>query len=279
MNRAAVVLMVCAAVLAGCSRREPPDAVDAAAADASAGGPLEQRPRNASEYEPMFPDQTRAPGAASNIELDVQVVAKGLSLPFAVEPLPRRAPAGLREDRAAADHRSRTAGFPRPVDGLPAIHFSGQAGLLDVALDPDFANNHAIYFSYSELLPGGSGLALARARLVETGQAARLEDLKVIFRSVPLIDSDRQTGSRIAFARDGKLLLTVGERGVDDAVGQAQNLRSHFGKIVRLNPDGTIPRDNPFVGRTNVLPEILSYGHRNSQSLAVDAATGKILVH
>jgi len=156
------------------------------------------------------------------------------------------------------------------------VRFNGQAGLLDVALDPAFAENHIIYFCYSEQREGGSGIALARARLVEAGAAAHLEDVKVVFRAMPTLESDRQLGSRIAFGNDGKLYLTLGERGIAEAVGQAQDLHSDFGKVARLNADGTVPKDNPFVGRSDALPEIWSYGHRDAQSLAVDSVTGKV---
>lgn len=272
--RGAVVLWVCiATAMAGCARKAPPETV--VSATAKEGGPLETRPRNATDHEPMYPDQTRAPGVSSHVPVNVQVLATGLTLPFAVEPLPDGRLLVAEKPGQLKIINAQGAVSP-PLEGLPVIHFKGQAGLLDVALDPDFASNHILYFSYSELVPNGSDLALARARLVESGQTARLEDMKVIFHSRPAIESDRQTGSRIAFAKDGKLLLTVGERGVDDAVGQAQNLLSHFGKIVRLNKDGSVPADNPFVGRGDAFPEILSWGHRNSQSLAVDSATGKV---
>jgi len=275
MRQAATLLIAAmvVAVLAGCVRKAPETTAADVAADA--GGPLEKRPRNATEFEPMFPDQTRAPAAPSHINLDVQVIAKDLVLPWAVEQLPdgrflvTEKPGQLRivspEGKISA-----------PVAGMPAVRFNGQAGLLDVALDPAYADNHVIYFCYSEQREGGSGIALARARLVEEGQAAHLEDLKVIFRETPTIDSDRQLGSRIAFGKDGKLFLTLGERGITEAVGQAQDLRSGFGKLARLNADGSIPKDNPFVGRSDALPEIWSYGHRDAQSLAVDAVTGKV---
>jgi len=278
MKRAALLVVICAVMvsLPGCARRDN----EAKAVQASAqtpGGPLEKRPRNATAYEPMFPDQTRAPGVTTAAALKVDIIAKGLQLPWAVEPLPdgrllvTEKPGQLRIV-------TMTGSISAPVTGVPAVRFSGQAGLLDVALDPDYANNHLIYLCYSEQRDGGSGIALAKARLVEpsNGSEAHLEEVRVIFRAMPTIESDRQLGSRIAFGKDGKLYLTLGERGIDEAVGQAQNLHSDFGKVARLNPDGSVPADNPFVGRADVLPEIWSYGHRDAQSLAVDGATGKI---
>ena len=274
--RYGIVLLLSAATLAGCARKAPDSPVTAPqAAAAAAGGPLETRPRNATDYEPMFPDQTRAPGVVSDIKLDIQVIARGLVLPWAVEQLPDRRflvtekPGQLR--LLSADGKTSIS-----VAGVPAVRYNGQAGLLDVALDPAFADNHIIYVCYSEQREGGSGIALARARLVEAGAAAHLEDVKVVFRAMPTLESDRQLGSRISFGKDGKLYLTLGERGIAEAVGQAQDLRSDFGKVARLNADGSVPKDNPFVGRSDALPEIWSYGHRDAQSLAVDSVTGKV---
>lgn len=271
MLRRAAGVMAAMVALQGCGRKAPDVVADAAVQ----GGPLETRPRNATGYSPMFPDQTRVAAVDSGVALDVKVIARGLELPFAIEPLPdgnflvAEKPGRLRI--VGADGTV----LP-PVEGVPAVRYSGQAGLLDVALDPGYADNQFIYLSYTEQLLGGNDLALARGRLVLEGRTARLEGVEVIFRAMPAIDSDRQPGARIAFDADGKLLLTVGERGIPEAIGQAQNLRSHLGKLVRLNTDGTIPSDNPFVGRNDALPEIFTYGHRNSQSLALDAATGKM---
>jgi glucose/arabinose dehydrogenase len=136
-----------------------------------------------------------------------------------------------------------------PVEGLPAIHYKGQAGLLDVALDPQFASNHVIYFCYTELRGGTTGgNTLARARLLEEAGTARLVDVKPIFHQLPDFASDRQLGSRIVFGKDGKLFVTMGERGEEGAVGQAQDLRQPFRQGGAPEFDGSVPKDNPFVG-------------------------------
>ena len=261
--------------LAACSGRDaaapPPTDPGAATAAATDGSPLETRDRNGVDYQPAFAGQTRAPGIRQGVAIDVLVLATGLTLPWAVEPLPdgrvlvSEKPGRLRI--VAADGK-----VSPPVEGLPPIHYKGQAGLLDVALHPQFADNHLVYFCYADLRAGDAGgLTLARARLVEEGAAARLEDVKPLFHQLPDFVSDRQMGSRIVFGRDGKLYLTLGERGEEGAVGQAQDLHSHFGKVVRLDPDGGVPKDNPFVGRADAYPEIWSYGHRNAQAADVDA--------
>ena len=160
-----------------------------------------------------------------------------------------------------------------PLAGVPEVRARGQGGLLDVALDPRFAENRLVYIAYAEAGPGGAGTAVARGRLAED----RLENVAVIFRQQPKVDGSNHFGSRLVFARDGTLFVTQGER--FDYRDQAQDLWSGLGKIVRINPDGSVPRDNPFVGRAGVLPEIWSYGHRNSQGAALHPATGVFWAH
>ncbi|MCR9255768.1 MAG: PQQ-dependent sugar dehydrogenase [Alphaproteobacteria bacterium] len=154
-----------------------------------------------------------------------------------------------------------------PLDGVPEVRARGQGGLLDVVLAPEFETTREIYFSFSEPTDdGGAHTALARARLAEDGGA--LTGVQVIFRQTPSGGGGRHFGSRIVFNDDGTLFLTLGDRGQRDRV---QDLGNHFGKVVRLNRDGSVPADNPFIGRDDVLPEIWSYGHRNAQGAASDA--------
>ena len=157
-----------------------------------------------------------------------------------------------------------------PITGVPTVYAHGQGGLLDVALDPDFGANSTIYLSYAESGDGDlNGTAVARAKL----DGAQLADLQVIFRQMPKVASENHFGSRLVFARDGNLFVTLGERyGERDS---AQDLGTHLGKIVRITKDGKVPADNPFVGRKGVLPEIWSYGHRNVQGATLDPATGR----
>ena len=158
-----------------------------------------------------------------------------------------------------------------PLGGVPPVAARGQGGLLDVALDPRFAENRVVYLSYSE--PGTSGTAgtaVARGRLGE----GRLEDVRVIYQQQPKVQSPNHFGSRLVFARDGTLFVTQGDRFTQRE--GAQDLSVGFGKIVRINPDGSVPSDNPFVGRADARPEIWSYGHRNVQSAALDPTTGQL---
>jgi glucose/arabinose dehydrogenase len=156
-----------------------------------------------------------------------------------------------------------------PLAGLPKIAASGQGGLLDVALDPDFTKNRLVYLSFSE--PGDDGTAGTAVAKGQLGDRA-LQNVEVIYRQHPKVRSGGHYGSRIVFRRDGTLFITQGDR--MHFREQAQDLSSGLGKIVRIHRDGSIPKDNPFVGRTGVRPEIWSYGHRNVQSAALHPETG-----
>jgi glucose/arabinose dehydrogenase len=149
--------------------------------------------------------------------------------------------------------------------GVPAVQAGGQGGLLDVALSPGFAKDRLVYVSFAEPGPGGAGTAVARGRLGERG----LEGTEVVWRQQPKVSGTFHWGSRLVFRGDGTLFVTVGDRLTHrDA---AQDLGVTLGKILRINPDGSAPRDNPFVGRDGARPEIWSYGHRNVQAAALDA--------
>jgi glucose/arabinose dehydrogenase len=150
------------------------------------------------------------------------------------------------------------------------VHAIKQGGLLDVALDPEFAATRLVYLSYAEKREDGNGTTVARGRLGERG----LEDVQVIFRQRPAVSGGHHFGSRLVFSRDGRLFVTLGDRFSERA--RAQTLDSHLGKVVRIERDGKIPADNPFLGRPGALPEIWSYGHRNVQGAALHPATGEL---
>jgi aldose sugar dehydrogenase len=158
----------------------------------------------------------------------------------------------------------RNGALSEPLAGVPQVRAGGQGGLLDVALSPTFAQDRLVYLSFSEPGEGGAGTAVTRGRLGERG----LESAQTIWRQHPKVSGSLHWGSRLVFRADGTLFVTLGDRGSRD---YAQELSATIGKIVRINPDGTIPRDNPFVGRDGARPEIWSYGHRNAQGAALDA--------
>ncbi len=206
-------------------------------------------------------------------ELKVVTIAEGLAHPWGLAFLPSGGM--IVTEREGAVRLVSTSGrLSPPLEGAPKVYASGQGGMLDVALDPGFPRNRAIYLSYAEPGPGGAGTAVARARL-DIG-ANRLSDLSVIFRQQPKRSGGRHFGSRLVFARDGNLFITVGERGQRD---RAQNFTINRGQVIRIAPDGTVPADNPFVGKPGFRPEVWSHGHRNPQGAALHPETGKLWVH
>jgi glucose/arabinose dehydrogenase len=200
----------------------------------------------------------------------VETVASGLEHPWALAFLP--------DGRMLVTERpgrlrivERDGRVSEPLGGVPEVQARRQGGLLDVALDPHFAENRLVYLSYAEPGPGGTaGTAVARGRLGKD----RLENVRVIYQQQPKVRGANHFGSRLVFARDGTLFVTQGDRfAYRDRV---QDLSASIGKIVRINPDGSVPRDNPFVGRNGARPEIWSYGHRNVQSAALHPKTGQL---
>ncbi|MFV3337586.1 PQQ-dependent sugar dehydrogenase [Pseudomonas sp. NY15349] len=162
-----------------------------------------------------------------------------------------------------------------PISGVPKVWAEGQGGLLDVVLSPEFAKDRTVYLSYAEEgSDGRAGTAVGRGQLSQ--DRARLENFSVIFRQQPKLSEGNHFGSRLVFDRDGYLFIALGE---NNQRPTAQDLDKLQGKIVRILPDGEVPRDNPFVGKDNVRPEIWSFGHRNQQGAALNPWTGKLWTH
>lgn len=207
--------------------------------------------------------------ATAGADLKPVTVARGLAQPWGLAFLPdgrmlvTERPGRMRI--VTPDGR-----LGEPLQGLPAVDAKGQCGLLDVALDPKFADNRWVYWTYAEAGEGGNGVAVARGRL----QERQVTDVQVIFRQLPKVDSQLHCGSRLAFAKDGRLFVGLGDRfGRKD---DAQNPANHIGKIVRIEPDGRVPADNPLAARAGAAPEVFSLGHRNIQGLTVHPVTGEL---
>lgn len=162
-----------------------------------------------------------------------------------------------------------------PIAGVPEVHARGQGGLLDVAVSPNFADDKLIVFSYAEPTAGGGRTAVARARL--DAERMELQDVRRIFAQNEDPSGNHHWGSRLVFARDGTLFVTLGDR--FHSRERAQALDSHIGKVVRIAMDGSAPADNPLVGRSDALPEIWSWGHRNVQGAALHPQTGELWTH
>ncbi|MEN3113139.1 PQQ-dependent sugar dehydrogenase [Uliginosibacterium paludis] len=202
--------------------------------------------------------------------VQITTVASGLANPWGLAFLPDgRMLVTEREGRLRIV--SPDGKLSEPVEGLPEVSARGQGGLLDVLLDPAFASNRTIYLSYAESGSGGSGTAVARARL-DTGRLA-LSELRVIYRQTPKVGGNGHFGSRLVFGADGMLYISLGERQKFDP---AQDPQQSLGKVVRIQPDGSIPADNPFAGRKGWLPEIWTLGHRNPQGMTLEPGSKRI---
>jgi len=243
------------------------------------GGPeigLNTRPENAPDQKPAFAGQHRVPEQKLNVAFDVVTVTEGLVNPWGMTWLPdgrmlvTEKPGRLRI--ISADGKT----MSEPVAGLPMVDARGQGGLLDVALDPAYQKNQLIYWSYAEPKDGGANnTAVARGKLVD-GPAPKVENVQVIYHQAPSLVSTLHFGGRLVFGRDGTLFITQGDRSITEGRMQAQKMDSLLGKIVRLNADGSIPKDNPFVGKDGIRPEIWSFGHRNVQAAVLHPQSGEL---
>ena len=223
---------------------------------------------------PVAPVLSQAPRSPTPASVDgvvrVDTVVRGLVNPWSLAFLP--------DGRILVTERpgrlrivSTNGTLSEPLSGVPEVHAKGQGGLLDIALDPRFAENRLVYLSFAEPGEGGTaGTAVARGRLGDAG----LENVQIIYRQRPKLAGNGHFGSRLVFGRDGTLFITQGDR--QAYRDSAQSLSAGQGKIMRINADGTIPRDNPFVNQPGAQPEIWSYGHRNLQGAALHPETGRL---
>ena len=242
----------------------------------AARGPIETGPPNAPNQKPAFPGQTRAPQPAALSALDFTTLASGLDNPWGIAALPdgrflvTEKPGRLR----VIMPDGRVLG---PVDGIPEVDSRGQGGLLDVVARPDPDGSFTVCISYSEPRgeDGMNATAAACARASGAENIA-LEPLRVVFRQEPPWRSTGHYGSRIAFAPDGTLFITTGERQRPDSRAIAQRLDNTFGKVVRVGIDGSVPRDNPFASQGGPAAQVWSLGHRNLQSAAIRPSTGDL---
>ena len=243
---------------------------------AAAQAPVDPRPANATEQKPAVTGQTDAPEQKSNVVFDVVTVVEGLQNPWSMTWLPSGKM--LVTERPGRLRVLGTDGkLSAPVTGLPPVDARNQGGLLDVALDPAFAKNNLIYWSYAEPREAGANnTAVARGTFVDDAAAPRVDNVQVIYHQSPSLVSTLHFGSRLVFGRDGTLFITQGERSITEGRMQAQKMDSGLGKIMRLNPDGSIPKDNPFAGKEGVQPSIWSFGHRNVQAATLNPATGEL---
>ncbi|WP_372876983.1 PQQ-dependent sugar dehydrogenase [Pseudomonas sp.] len=207
--------------------------------------------------------------------LQVSQVVAGLEHPWSMAFLPDGQGLLVTERPGRLRLVTLQGALSEPISGVPAVYARSQGGLLDVVLSPEFAQDRLVYLSYAEAGEGGrAGTAVGRGKL--SADKRRLEGFEVIFRQLPKLSSGAHFGSRLVFDRDGYLFIALGE---NNQRSTAQDLDKLQGKVVRLHPDGKVPRDNPFVGQADVRPEIWSYGHRNQQGAALNPRTGQLWTH
>lgn len=297
MKRTILGGLILSALLAGCGAIPPSDATSAGttgagtipqtSAPATASGgtspsgssgqtkgtlpPVESRSPN-SPYQAAVPGQTRAPGVKTVAAYDVRIITDELDSPWGIKELP--------DGRFAVTQKEGTLRLVSldgtatgPIGGFPEVE-SGQGGLLDVLVAPDFSQSRMLYFTLAEKTEGGSLTAVGKGRLSD--DESRIEAFAIIYRAVPAYRGNGHFGSRLVFDRDGYLIVSTGDRQSSQTRGRAQELDNGYGKTVRITTEGAPAPDNPLASDEFARPEIYTYGHRNVQGLAVHPQTGEI---
>lgn len=228
------------------------------------------------EFTPAFPEQTRAPASNSGITLNVETFADPLVHPWGIDMLP--------DGRYLVTERpgrmrviSEDGKLSEPIKGIPKVLAQKQGGLLDVTIGPDFNKDRMIYWSYAKPMGDGRSVtAVARGQLSkDMSEVTGVED---IFVQEPPSPIPAHYGSRILFDDEGYVFITTGEHFTEKERQLAQQLGATYGKVIRINPDGSVPEDNPFVGKEEAQESIWSYGHRNIQGTVFHPQTGQYWV-
>lgn len=223
--------------------------------------------KNSPEYQSAFAGQTRIDGVKTSTDYQVEVITKDLGKPWGIINLPDGRFL-ITEKSGFMNIVSSDGKTSIKVEGLPKVDNKGQGGLLDVALDPDFASNRMIYFTYSEPVSGGNHTSVAKGKL--STDEKNIENVKVIFRATPTYDGNLHFGSRLLFDKDGNLFVSTGERSDLETRPLAQDPMAYLGKILKITKDGKPAAGNPFASNAKFKPEIFAYGLRNPQGMALD---------
>jgi len=234
--------------------------------------PVETKSPN-SNYKPAFSGQTRIRSVKTTTSYNVEKIAAKLGSPFAIVTMPDgRLMVTLKS--GYMEIHDKNGALVKKITGFPPVVYAGQGGLLDVAFDPNFASNKIMYWSFSEEYAPGNLTAVAKGKLNEA--AGTVENISVIFRATPALNSNLHFGSRLVFDKDGNLFVSAGERSILEGRAQAQKLNAGLGKVFKITTDGKPAPHNPFLNTAGVMPEIYSYGHRNPQGLDINPATGEL---
>ena len=234
--------------------------------------PVETQSPN-TDYKAAFAGQTRVAGVTTKTPYKSEKIATKLTSPWAVVPMPdgRLLITGKRGTMQIHDANG---ALVKKITGFPEVDFSGQGGMLDVALDPNFPNNKMIYWSFSEVYGNGNLMAVAKGELNEA--EGKVQNTVVIFRATPALRSSMHYGSRLVFDKDGNLFVSTGERSSMEGRKQSQWLNSGLGKIFKITKDGKPAAGNPFINQKDAMPEIFAYGIRNAQGLDIHPVTGEL---
>jgi glucose/arabinose dehydrogenase len=234
--------------------------------------PVETQKPN-TDYKSAKAGQTRVAGVKTKTAYKVDKMAEKLGLPWAVTPLPDGRLL-ITERKGSMQILDANGALVKKITGFPEVDASGQGGMLDVALDPNFSKNKMIYWSFSEKNGVGNLMAVAKGELNEA--ESKVQNPVVIFRATPALKSSMHYGSRLVFDKDGNLFASTGERSILEGRKQAQWLNSGLGKIFKITKDGKPAPGNPFINQKDAMPEIFAYGVRNAQSLDINPATGEV---
>ena len=234
--------------------------------------PVETQNPN-TDYKPAHNGQTRVAGVKTKTAYKVDKIAEKLGLPWAVIPLPDGRLL-ITEKKGSMQILDANGTLVKKITGFPEVNSSGQGGMLDVALDPNFSKNKMIYWSYSEKNGDGNLMAVAKGELNEA--ESKINNPVTIFRATPALKSNMHYGSRLVFDKDGNLFVSTGERSIPEGRKQAQWLNSGLGKIFKITKDGKPAPGNPFINQKDAMPEIFAYGIRNAQSLDLHPVTGEL---
>ena len=234
--------------------------------------PVETQKPN-TDYKPAKAGQTRVAGVKTKTDYKVDKLAEKLGLPWAVIPLPDGRLL-ITERKGSMQILDANGALVKKITGFPEVDASGQGGMLDVALDPNFSKNKMIYWSFSEKNGVGNLMAVAKGQLNEA--ESKIQNPVVIFRATPALKSSMHYGSRLVFDKEGNLFASTGERSILEGRKQAQWLNSGLGKIFKITKEGKPAPGNPFINQKDAMPEIFAYGVRNAQSLDINPATGEV---
>ena len=279
-------LLIFILALAACgngdiSDEESTDDLDTATEESAGEGADEstdaESEAKVTEFEPAFPEQTRAPRVKTEAELDVEVVVEGLGVSWGMEEFDtNRLLVTQRDSAELLIINLEDGSVSDPIEGTPEVNNDEQGGLLDVTIAPDFDESRLVFMTFSQDIEGGTVTAVGKGVLSE--DEASLEDFEVIFQAVPAYDGALHYGGRIIFDDDGNLFLTTGERSDVPIHERAQDLDAYLGKVIHITQDGEAVDTNPFIEDEDALDGIYSYGHRNIQGVDFHPETGDLWI-